>query len=158
MLIFKSFLFTLPASIRVCTPSGFIMRDAQGDLVGFDTFSSGFSWLFFFTLKMCPILPLSVFRCSKLRCRPRGKAAVPTVGKGRGKNISINNPRYGCQARRASWLSISRLPPSPLAVLPRTVWKGGSRSWYCILLKLYWTKARKENLLALPFIPLPLMP
>lgn len=31
MLIFKSFLFTLPASVRVCALGGLIMRNAQGD-------------------------------------------------------------------------------------------------------------------------------
>lgn len=40
MLIFKSFLFTLPASIKVCALGGLIMRNAQGDAMVSDTIKS----------------------------------------------------------------------------------------------------------------------
>lgn len=69
MLIFKSFLSTLPASIRVCTLYGLIMRNARGEAVVSDVVKS----VLFEHWKCALSFPKSVLLALQAQTQTQGK-------------------------------------------------------------------------------------
>lgn len=116
MLIFKSFLFTLPASVRVCALGGLIMRNAQGDAMVSEAIKS-----VLFELWQCALSsPKVPFLCFKLRSRPREKAGAALVGRGPwGQKLQRENtPWPDSQPGTASWLHNSKISPSIISHPP----------------------------------------
>lgn len=102
MLIFKSFVFTLPASIRVCALFGLIMRNAQGDAVVSGTIKS----MLFWALEMCPVL--------HQKCPPCAPSSDPDLGeKAKAAIVSRGpwNPRL--QKERTSHGKAAKLEERP---------------------------------------------